>query len=314
MDHSSSFTVPKYKELNVSTEPKYTKAYRASKSKLSNSCFLHRICWNIFFRYSYIMVNDCLCLVADDNPINRAHIVYPLGDFSDQELKDIVRYWRQIFSKEHKPLRIEFIDEHNLVRLCNCLKEEGIGWVQENCESCHDYTYRVSDYINLAGKENKGKRNLWNRYKNTHNSYRIEKIEKKNVEDCWNILQMWEHQKGLSSSDLMLTDHYPILFFLKNIELLNNCSFLLYRNEVPVAFFVASVNDEYCTFHFAKSNRVYPEANFLLHFLFLTSEYAENIEFLNFEDDNSIFNIGKYKSRIAHTIKLKKYAVELESE
>lgn len=313
MDYINTFTSPEHKILSISTETEYNEAHRTSKSKLSNSCFLHRICWNVFFRYRYITVNNCICLIADDNLLNRAHIVYPLGHFSDQELKDIIYYWMKIFSQKNKRLRIEFIDEQSLVRLCNCLDEEGLSWSLENCESCYDYTYHVSDYINLVGKENKGKRNLWNRYMKNHNSYRIERVEKKNIQDCRIILEIWEQQKGLSKSDLLYTDHYPLEFFLNHIDVLDNCSFLLYRNRIPVAFFVASINNKCCTFHFAKSNRIYSEVNFLLHFLFLTSEYAKNIEFLNFEDDISNMNIRKYKNRIARGVTLKKYAIEVEN-
>ena len=122
-------------EFNIGIKEIYEKAYEISGSQLSNSCFLHRICWNVLFKYSYQIKGSYICLVADDNEINRAHIVYPLGKFSNQELKDIVNYWRMIFGKYNKHLRIEFIDEVGLSRLRTCLDEEGILWHQKIVKS-----------------------------------------------------------------------------------------------------------------------------------------------------------------------------------
>lgn len=299
-------------EFNIGIKEIYEKAYEISGSELSNSCFLHRICWNVLFKYSYQIKGSYICLVADDNEINRAHIVYPLGEFSNQELKDIVNYWRMIFGKYNKHLRIEFIDEVGLSRLRTCLDEEGILWHQENCEECYDYTYRISDYVNLKGKKNRGKRHFWNHYLNNPDIYRLEKVGNENVDECRKITKIWESQKGLSGNDLINTDHYPLEFLWKHIDEIDNCSYILYRCGVAIAFFVATIDEERCIFHFAKSDRTYPEANFIIHQLFLNSDNAKKIKTLNFEDDMSDLNIRKYKSNLAQNKLLRKYAVEVE--
>lgn len=299
-------------EFNIATKEIYEKAYGISSSKLSNSCFLHRICWNVIFRYSYLMLSNAICLVADDNEINRAHIVYPLGQFSNQELKDIVNYWRVIFRKYDKPLRIEYIDQAGLSRLRTCLDEEGILWNLENCEGCYDYTYNLDDYINLKGKRNRGKRHFWNHYLNNLGDYRLEMIGRENVNICRKIVETWEFQKGLSSNELINTDYYPLEFLWNHIDEIENSSYILYKGEVAVAFFVATMEDERCIFHFAKSDRTYPEANFIMHHLFLRSDYAKKVKTLNFEDDMSILSIRKYKSNMAQNELLEKYAVEVE--
>lgn len=312
MKQNSILSAPGLKEFNISTKEIYEKAYGISGSELSNSCFLHRICWNVFFKYSYQKIGKCLCLVADDNKINHAHIVYPIGQFSNKELKDILNYWRIEFGKCNKTLRIEFVDEVGLSRLGACLDEEGILWHREKCEGCYDYIYNISDYINLRGKKNKGKRYYWNHYLKFSDCYRLEKISFENISVCQQITKLWESQKGLSEKQLIDTDHYPLEFLWKHIDEVDNCSYILYRDETAIAFFVASLEHERCTFHFAKSDRRYPEANFLLHQLFLKSDYAKEITVLNFEDDMSDANIQKYKSRIAKNRLITKYVVEVE--
>ena len=311
--NNSILSVPGLKKFDISAKEVYKKAYDTSSSVLSNACFLHRVCWNVFFKYSYQTLGNCICLVADDNIINQAHIAYPLGQFSNQDLKAIVKYWKGVFKTCNKPLRIEFIDKTNLSRLCSCLDEEGILWHQEKCEECFDYTYCISDYINLKGKKNRGKRHFWNYYLESSSSYRLEQIGYKNINVCQQITKIWEDQKGLAKEELIKTDHYPLEFLWKHIDEIDNCSYILYRNEVPIAFFVASVSNRCCTFHFAKSDKTYPEANFLLHQLFLNSDYAKGIELLNFEDDMGNLNIRRYKSGIAKSKLLEKYTVEVES-
>jgi len=313
LECNSILSVPGLKEFDISAGEVYKKVYEISGSRLSNSCFLHRICWNVLFRYSYQIVGNCICLVADDNKINHAHIVYPLGQFSDQELKNIIKYWREIFKTYNKPLRIEFIDEVGLSRLCRCLDDEGILWRSKKCGECFDYVYDIADYISLDGKKNKGKRHFWNRYLDGTNSYRLERVEQKNVNVCQQITEIWELQKGLSRKNVINSDHYPLEFLWQHIHEIDNHSYILYRNEIAVAFFVASINKNYCTFHFAKSDRTYPEANFLLHRLFLNSNFAKEIKMLNFEDDMGDFNIRRYKSRIAQNKLLEKYSVEVEN-
>lgn len=310
---NSILFTPGLKEFDISTKEAYKNAYEISGSGLSNSCFLHRICWNVFFRYKYQSIGNGICLVADDNKINQAHIVYPLGQFSNRELKDIINYWKEIFKIYNKPFRIEFIDEVGLFRLHKCLDDEGIIWHHKKCVDCFDYTYDISDYINLSGKKNRGKRHLWNQYLEGVNSYRLEQILHKNIDVCQQITEIWESQKGLTRKDLSNTDHYPLYFFLKHIDEIDNSSYILYRNETAVAFFVASINGECCTFHFAKSDRTYPEANFLLHQLFLNSNYAKEVRILNFEDDMGDANIQRYKKRIAEGKLLEKYTVEVEN-
>lgn len=300
-------------KFNIDTREIYEKAYEISKSELSNSCFLHRICWNVFFNYSYQKVGECICLVADDNKINRAHIVYPIGQFSNNDLKDILKYWKMEFKKLNKPFRIEFIDEIGLSRLCMCLEEEGLQWCQENCEGCYDYVYNIFDYINLNGKVNRGKRHLWNQYLKIADCYRLEKVDLNNINVCQKITRLWERQKGISEKELINTDHYPLEFLWMNIGEIHNCSYILYRCETAIAFFIASLHHGRCTFHFAKSDRRYPEANFLLHQIFLNSDNAREITILNFEDDMSDEQIRKYKSNIAPNRLLIKYAVEVES-
>lgn len=311
MKKNSILSVPGLEEFNISTRGIYEKAYEISGSKLSNSCFLHRICWNVFFKYRYQRIGKSICLVADDNDINRAHIVYPIGQFSNEELKDIINFWRIQFEKYNKTLRIEFIDEIGLSRLRACLDEEGIRWHQENCDGCYDYIYNVSDYINLKGKKNHGKRHLWNHYLKCANSYRLEKISAKNINVCQKITRLWELQKGLSEKELINTDHFPLEFLWKHIDEVESCSYILYCGEIAIAFFIASLDHGQCTFHFAKADKRYPEANFLLHQLFLNSDYAKGITILNFEDDMADINIRKYKSNIAKNRLLTKYAVEV---
>jgi len=309
----SILSVPGLKRFDISAKEIYKKAYVASGSKLSNSCFLHRICWNVLFRYSYQVVGNCICLVADDNKINRAHIVYPIGQFTNHDLKAIVKYWIKIFRRYNKQLQIEFIDEVGLSRLCRCLDDESISWRTKRCVECFDYLYDVSDYINLEGPKNREKRHFWNLYLENINSYRLEQIGHKNINACQQITEIWESQKGLSKKDLINTDHYPLSFFWEHIDEIDNCSYILYRNEIAIAFFVASINDVCCTFHFAKSDRAYPEANFLLHHLFLNNYCSKEIKKLNFEDDMGDVNIRRYKSRIARGILLEKYSLEVEN-
>lgn len=311
MKQNSILSTPRLKDFNISDAKIYKKAYEISGSKLSNSCFLHRICWNVLFKYRYQSIGNGICLVADDNEINRAHIVYPLGQFSNNELKDIITYWRIEFAKYNKNLRIEFIDKTALLRLETCLNEEGIIWHSENCDGCYDYIYKISDYTNLTGKRNSGKRHLWNQYLKVSNNYRLEKVSIKNVDICQRITRLWETQKGLSEEELIYTDHYPLEFLWKHIDEIDNCSYILYRDENAIAFFIASIEHEQCIFHFAKADRRFPEANFLLHQLFLNSDYAKNIATLNFEDDMSDVKIRKYKSSIAPNRLLTKHAVEV---
>lgn len=309
---NSILSAPGLKVFDISAKEAYINAYEISGSSLSNSCFLHRICWNVFFKYRYQVVGDVICLVADENKINQAHIVYPLGQFSNRELRDIIKYWKEIFKTYNKPLRIEFVDEVGLSRLHKCLDDEGFIWHYKKCVECFDYTYDISEYISLSGKKNRGKRHLWNQYLEGVNSYRLERIENKNIDECQQITEIWESQKGLEKKDLINTDHYPLYFFLKHINEIDNNSYILYRNEIAVAFFIASINGERCTFHFAKSDRTCTEANFLLHQLFLNSNCAKEIKVLNFEDDMGDVDIQRYKMHIAQSKLLEKYSVEVE--
>lgn len=299
-------------DFSIEAKEKYERAYRISNSYLSNSCFLHRICWNELFKYKYQIIGDCLCLVADDNIINHSHIVFPLGRFNDNELKMMVTCWRDEFKRNNRRLRIEYIDDYQLPRLRSCLEREDFIWHLDYCEDYWDYTYQKWDYLNLQGKRNKSKRNYWNHYLANSSLYHIEKISANNISEVARIIEIWESQMGISENSLINTDHYPLQFYLNHFDQVDSCSYLLFRGEKAIAFFVASIKGTHCYFHFAKSNRKYPAANYIMHRLFLESADAIQIAVLNFEDDMSNLNIRKYKTKIAHYSMTRKYAIEVE--
>ena len=299
-------------DFSVNSKEIYEKSYSLSNSKLSNSCFLHRICWNELFKYRYKVINSCFCLVADDNIINNAHIVYPLGRFSNSELREVLIYWRLIFKKYNKRFRIEFIDEFQLPRLGKCLNEEGLVWHLEECEGCWDYTYNKSDYLYLRGKKNRCKRHYWNHYLSNPSLYQLVKIGKNNIKECMNILNVWESQKELCKEELIGTDHYPLVYFFSNYDKIYNDGYILFRGGHAISFFVATIKGDCCFFHFAKCNRDYPAANYIMHKLFLDDEISHNIRILNFEDDMLNPEIRKYKANIADNVLVKKFAVEVE--
>ena len=248
----------KLEEFDICCYREYELAYELSNNRLSNSFFLHRICWNVFFKYKYEVIGDCFCLVTDDNELNAAHLVYPLGKITDKELKNIIKRWKNIFDENKKIFRIDYIDEDGYLRLKECLEEEGYSWKVKSCRDYYDYTYSKNDYIDLLGRKNKSKRHLWNEYKKNIECYSLHKINVLNISDCKKIIRKWEEKNDIQGEKLIDTDHYPMEFLWDHFDELDCQGYILYFDMKPIAFFVASIRGDYCCFHFAKSDRDYP--------------------------------------------------------
>ena len=298
------------KKLDIDMRDTYQYFYCQSNSQLSNSLFNHRICWNEGFDYYYIIMDDYLCLVADDNIINKAHLVFPLGRFDIEKLEKIVLFWKDAFSQLSIPFRIDFIDKAACTQLQTIFTKNNISFTIVPETECYDYLYKVDEICNLSGRNNKFKRSAINQA--SHNNTSVIQImpNSKEALECRRIDRLWKEWKQ-NEQNVSETDDYALQFYWDNSYRMDALCYALVINGIIEAYFVASIYQNTLTFHFAKSNRQIRYANFVLQYFFLKNHIPDNIIFVNHEDDMNLSGIKYYKDHLGRYTLIEKYSMEL---
>lgn len=297
------------KKLDIDSYQLYQHYYQLSGSLLSNSCFLHRICWNEGFDYYYLVKNNYLCLVADDNAINHAHLVYPLGEDYDSLLfQEVIFFWVDIFKELNIPFRIEFIDDAAKEILEGMFLLKGIKIQMQEETNCFDYVYNKNDILCVNGKKNRFKRSLLHQLEaQEYDVIDIKKeFDKKN--QCLELNRIWLEWKRREQQKEDF-DEYALEYFWNNAGGLDYVCYALRIKGVVQAYFVASINKNVLTFHFAKSNRHYRFANFALQHIYIKDILPESVKYINHEDDMGDAGLQYFKQHLGSYTCLKKYSL-----
>lgn len=90
-------------------------------------------------------------------------------------------------------------NDYNWIRICSetihkLLFQENISLDRDN----HDYVHLVDEITSLKGKKYDGKRNFIRRFYDSY-SYKIVPLTKENIQDCYQLAQVWFGQKGIKS-------------------------------------------------------------------------------------------------------------------
>lgn len=251
-------------------------------------------------------MDDYLCLVADDNSICPAHLVFPIGEYDFHRLKKIISYWNHVFKLAQRRFDIEFISANDVVLIKSILDSDFETELIEE-RDLFDYSYVVSDFLALQGSRNKFKRNFLHlieskKYKLLENYTDSDFSECQHIYSNW---KKWKHTYQMFDD----ADDIALQFFFDHHQNMEYVSYRLIIDNFPVAFFIGSYgNHNTFYFHFAKYDRNFKEANFLLHYLFIRDCLPKDIVRLNFEDDMGNPRLRFYKSHLSKFYLIEKYS------
>lgn len=181
-----------------------------------------------------------------------------------------------------------------------CIKEE---------RDFFDYIYEAEKLRTLAGRKYHSKKNHFNKFlKEYEGRFEYKKIEKENINDCIEFLDIWMDIKD-GENESLTQEKNAILKVLKNFDYLDCVLGGIYIDGKLQAFsFGDYINENLALIHVEKAN---PEINGLysaINKLFLENEFP-NVNFVNREEDMGIEGLRKAKESYKPVRFAKKYTV-----
>ena len=162
-----------------------------------------------------------------------------------------------------------------------------------------DYIYDRRDLASLPGKKYHAKRNHIARFYRQYDDVVVEEICDKNAQDVLTIAKKWQGDAPDNGEMAAIRDALKYFYRLKLFGL------LLYVNEQPVAFTIASrINDEMCDVHFEKAVDI-EEAYAVINNEF--AKHYDSYNYINREEDLGLEGLRKSKLSYHPSALLSKY-------
>ena len=294
-----------FKPLTIETKnifDKYTKPYQYKTCEYS---FINLFIWRIACNTEYCILDDALIIKKTDMG-ETPHFIAPMG-YKKENLKNIINKLMDHAKENNFPFILKYIEDDFLNSLEELFKD---NLEIENDRNKSDYIYESNKLISLSGKNLHGKKNHYNNFiKN--NNYRIESINKNNINKCIEISIKWCNDNKCDG--YLLYELKAIEELLLNEDKLDIIGMVVYVDDELSAFTLGErINEEMAIIHVEKATA---DINGL--YTFINKSFIENyfsdIPFINREEDLGVEGLRHAKLSY-HPIRLEsKYKVIIKN-
>ena len=174
-----------------------------------------------------------------------------------------------------------------------------------------DYIYERESLVELKGKKLHAKKNHLNAFKTSNPDWSFERITRENIDECWQMNQLWNEQNELSLGSGLLKEQAALRSAFDHFFEEELVGGLIRTNGRIVAYSIGHpLNSDTFVVHFEKAfadvRGAYQMINqqFALH-------CCEGYRYINREDDTGLEGLRKAKLSYLPQILLKKYDAKL---
>ncbi len=296
----------KISEITIDDKQIFDKYLKLSDSRVSELNFTNFFMWRDYYKISYSIVNDFLCIISSMES-GAPFCFFPIGDYKRKdELKCAIYVMREHFAEMGWSFVMKRVSSQQL----SLLETLGFCFRSGEDRDNFDYLYSVGSLSTLAGKKLDGKRNHINKFKKLY-SFEYEKLTTSNIPDCKDILEKWCLQRNYTESASLVAERKANLDLLDNYKRLELEGAVIKVDGVPQAFTVGEqLSSDTVVIHIEKANAdihgLYP----LINQQFLANQWS-HMEYVNREQDLGLEGLRKAKLSYNPVSFVEKYTVEL---
>lgn len=207
-------------DLTVEERYKYLHHYTQCCSSISDYVYSSLFMWAGYYtlKLSYFMDLACIICTGGGFPPS---LLMPVG-ITDNKMKDVIDYYYQWFTSRGQEFCISHVEEKFLSSI---LSVKDYNYTVNYDRDYSDYIYKMPDFINMEGSHYKGLRKKIRAFKNHHQNFDYIKIDRSNIPECMELLELWRIQKGYDADSIetaKLLDHYEELQLLGGAVRIDN--------------------------------------------------------------------------------------------
>ncbi|MFA5103805.1 MAG: phosphatidylglycerol lysyltransferase domain-containing protein [Candidatus Margulisiibacteriota bacterium] len=291
---------PNFKPLEREDKELFENYYFRRKIEISDHAFTNYYIWRKIDQPQLTIIAGCLCALVM-GPDKRRHFMMPLGDGDVKEAGKICL--------EHTGSIIR-ADYHF---------KEAVGQNEQyeivEDRDNFDYVYLTKDIAGLKGRNYDGKRNHINAFLK-NNIYVYEKMEKKHIDACIELNDIWCESKKKESEGFpnLECEAEAARETLLNKDFLGLIGGVIIVNDKILAFSLGQkLTEDTAVIHIEKSDPAVRGAAQLINREFASNELA-NFTYINREQDMGHPGLRRAKMSY-HPVELKKkYNIRMKND
>ena len=215
---------------------------------VSDISFVNMFAWDGLRKYELSELNENVVITT--NVKGKKEFVCPIIANERKAADTIIKCLEHLKQKGHEPV-MRFVSEE----IKNMIKKDKVS-IEEDVENS-DYVYKISDLINLEGKQYSSKRNdISHVMKDYRGQYRL--LMHGMVRYCKNFERAWYRRRMREEPSFTYLDdeHKACLRVLDNYSKLKLCGSALFLNGVVRGFTICDrMSSNMVTAHFEKGDR-----------------------------------------------------------
>ncbi len=273
-----------FTELTLNDREKYLKYYDSNIFSHSQYNFTTIYAWRRYLSTAFDIIDNNFCILNSPEG-KRKFSPFPIGsgdpnvainalvDTMGSECR-IFNVTKQMYDKIENPER----------------------FIINEARYNFDYVYETSMLVSLSGKKLHSKKNHLNKFLATYPTYSYELINKKNLDDCIRLTEMWINKKYEKSSVKDAKYEYSsIMDILKNMDILECKGLVLYVEGKAVAYSVGEqVSHDTAIIHIEKADTLYDGSYAMINNLMCKNLFYDTT-YINREEDMGLENLRKAK-------------------
>lgn len=174
-----------------------------------------------------------------------------------------------------------------------------------------DYIYERESLVELKGKKLHAKKNHLNAFKTSNPDWSFERITRENIDECWQMNQLWSEQNDLSLGSGLLKEQAALRSAFDHFFEEELVGGLIRTNGRIVAYSIGHpLNSDTFVVHFEKAFADVRGAYQIINQQFALN-CCEGYRYINREDDTGLEGLRKAKLSYLPQILLKKYDAKL---
>ena len=300
-----------FKKLELSDIETIKPCFSLSKNRACDNTVGGTFIWRDFFKMEYAAYKQNFVFKGKFfiNNENITVFAMPLGK-NTGEINDSLNQIK-IYCEENKIPMIICLATDEDIKIIeksykNITKTEEIGW--------SDYIYKASDIATFAGRKYSGQRNHINYFRRTFLNHEIKQINFETINDVRVFFDKYinknKHEKNIPALIEEEKKVYEILKNIENFKLYGQTGIALYVNGLVAGFTIGEILHETLFVHIEKADTEYRGAYQIIVTEF-AKLHANNIEYINREDDAGDENLKISKMSYHPCDIIKKYTVEI---
>ncbi len=300
----------KWKEIELSDEDIFTKAFNRLNSQASEMSFRYLYMWRKNYNIQFSITNNMLCIVS----VSRMYPPFafcpvPLEEYQAEDFKKTVIELKAYFDSKGWKLKFGRVEE----RMVEIFKKhlDGIKLTLKKDENSADYIYSTDKLITLSGKKLSSKRNHINKFIREYDDFEYVEISSETADECMRIFNEWCEKNDSCDCEVPEEcEKWACSELLNNWNAFPNLrgALIKVRGRFEAFTIGEMLNEDTAVIHIEKGNTdifgIYP----LINKEFVSRAFPHT-KYINREEDMGEEGLRKAKMSYYPTKRLMKYII-----